>query len=123
MPPQLLGLVGEELEKAATEWKKIESGCLVNILQEMEKDFFPNLEDYTFEDGISISSFYELNFKPNRDLVEYYQPIEGRIVSTALSMIIHVVSCDQLIAILSAVLCEQLIIFHSEQHSLSLFVM
>lgn len=119
----LLGLTGEALQEAAAEWKKLESACLVDILQEMRADFFPKLEDYTFEDGISVSSFYELDFKPNRDLVEYYQPIEGTPRSPALSMFIGVVGCEQLVAILSAVLSEQLIVFHSEVHALSLFVM
>ena len=76
--PQLSNLTGENLLEAAIEWKKIESACIIDILQEMEKDFFPKLEDYRFEEGISISSFYELDFKPNKMLVDYYQPIEGR---------------------------------------------
>ena len=77
LPPQLLNLHGDKLQTAATEWKKIDSGCVATILQDMEMDFFPKLEDYKFEEGISISSFYELDFKPNKQLVEYYQPIEG----------------------------------------------
>lgn len=89
MPPQLIDLTGDALQKATSEWKKLESACIVDILSEMENDFFPKLEDYSFEDGITISSFYELGFKPNKHLVEYYQPIEGRKFVTTSVIDVH----------------------------------
>ena len=78
-PPPLSELEGEALAEAALQWKKIESSCIVSILQDMETDFFPKLEGANFEEGISIQSVYDLNFKPNRYLVEYYQLIECKL--------------------------------------------
>lgn len=84
-PSSLIGLKGEELATAALKWKVVESSCIASILQEMETSFLPKLEGANFEDGIVIQGVYDLNFKPNRHLVEYYQLIEcslGLIFST-----------------------------------------
>lgn len=78
-PPPLSELKGKALEEAAQQWKAVESSCIVMILQDMETDFLPKLHGSNFEEGISIQGVYDLDFKPNRHLVEYYQLIECKL--------------------------------------------
>lgn len=77
-PPSLLELKGEALKQGALKWKPLESACIIDILKNMEQDFFPKLNGASFEKGINLQGIYELDFNPNKDLVEYYQLIECR---------------------------------------------
>ncbi len=69
-------LTPEELAETKIAWKKVDSGCLVEILDELQKDFLPRLYLMNFESGIYHRGLSELEFKPAKHIADYYRLIE-----------------------------------------------
>lgn len=78
-PLSLKGLTEKELDKAKAAWKKIDSACLVDILERMKTGLLETFYWQSFEKGVEVPDMLELQFKPVRFLSEYYLLTESRI--------------------------------------------
>lgn len=69
----------DELRKAMTEWKKLDSSVLLGVLDGLKSTLLEPLRSMSFEAGVKyVTGMNNLTFNPIPAKASYYQPIEGR---------------------------------------------